>query len=568
MNKTGIIYGINGPVVYLKGDSGFKISEMVYVGKDNLVGEVIGLKKGMTTVQVFEETTGLRPGETVTGTGDAISVLLGPGIIHNIFDGIQRPLEEIAKSSGKYISRGVSVDSLDTQKKWHSHITVKEGDVVGPGTIIAETQETSSILHKSMVPPDITEGTVIKAAPDGDYTILEPIVTIQLSNGSTRELALAQKWPIRIPRPTHLRYPASVPLVTGQRILDTLFPIAKGGTAAVPGGFGTGKTMLAIEKARRLAETDQVLFLCFNHHLLQYLQSSYGTAIPNITFANLPLLTCRHMQISDAGGDEGISRYLNEYDQHSWPYKHIIIDEGQDFAECHLELLYAIAEITDGCFYVFYDKNQLVQQRQTLEWVNRVECRLILSRNCRNTRSIAVTSYKPIGIEKIKMRLDIPGQKPTMYLSRNTEDAHQTIGSIIRNYTQQGIQKKQIVVLTVKTEDTSILSGISSVGGYPLVSNRNDNGILFTSSRKFKGLESDVVIVVDVDDSCFLDDEKRRVFYVGSSRAKHFLDIVSVMNDEDTNSMVVRLTGEKKKNAKLALGSFLKVKIVSGSTTS
>ena len=116
MNKTGIIYGINGPVIYLKGDSGFKISEMVYVGKDHLVGEVIGLKKGMTTIQVFEETTGLRPGETVIGTGDAISVLLGPGIIHNIFDGIQRPLEEIAKTSGKYISRGVSVDSLDTEK--------------------------------------------------------------------------------------------------------------------------------------------------------------------------------------------------------------------------------------------------------------------------------------------------------------------------------------------------------------------------------------------------------------------------------------------------------------------
>ena len=260
MNKTGIIYGINGPVVYLKGDSGFKISEMVYVGKDNLVGEVIGLKKGMTTVQVFEETTGLRPGETVTGTGDAISVLLGPGIIHNIFDGIQRPLEEIAKSSGKYISRGVSVDSLDTQKKWHSHITVKEGDVVGPGTIIAETQETSSILHKSMVPPDITEGTVIKAAPDGDYTILEPIVTIQLSNGSTRELALAQKWPIRIPRPTHLRYPASVPLVTGQRILDTLFPIAKGGTAAVPGGFGTGKTMTQHQIAK-WSDADIIIYI-------------------------------------------------------------------------------------------------------------------------------------------------------------------------------------------------------------------------------------------------------------------------------------------------------------------
>ncbi len=260
MSKTGIIYGINGPVVYLKGDSGFKISEMVYVGKENLVGEVIGLKKGMTTVQVFEETTGLRPGETVTGTGDAISVLLGPGIIHNIFDGIQRPLEEIAKSSGKYISRGVSVDSLDTQKKWHSHITVKEGDVVGPGTIIAETQETASILHKSMVPPSITEGTVIKAAPDGDYTILEPIVTIQLNDGTTKELALAQKWPIRIPRPTHLRYPASVPLVTGQRILDTLFPIAKGGTAAVPGGFGTGKTMTQHQIAK-WSDADIIIYI-------------------------------------------------------------------------------------------------------------------------------------------------------------------------------------------------------------------------------------------------------------------------------------------------------------------
>ena len=260
MNKTGIIYGVNGPVIYLKGDPGFKISEMVYVGKDNLVGEVIGLKKGMTTVQVFEETTGLRPGETVTGTGDAISVLLGPGIIHNIFDGIQRPLEEIAKSSGKYISRGVSVDSLDTQKKWSVHMTVKEGDIVQPGSIIAETQETASILHKSMVPPDVPGGTVIKAVPDGDYTILEPIVTVQLDDGTTRDLALAQKWPIRIPRPTQLRYPASVPLITGQRILDTLFPIAKGGTAAVPGGFGTGKTMTQHQIAK-WSDADIIIYI-------------------------------------------------------------------------------------------------------------------------------------------------------------------------------------------------------------------------------------------------------------------------------------------------------------------
>ena len=260
MNKTGIIYGINGPVIYLKGDSGFKISEMVYVGKDHLVGEVIGLKKGMTTIQVFEETTGLRPGETVIGTGDAISVLLGPGIIHNIFDGIQRPLEEIAKASGKYISRGVSVDSLDTEKKWNTHIIVKEGDVVGPGSVIAETQETDSILHKSMVPPNLTEATVIHAASDGAYTILEPIVTIQFADGTTKDLALAQKWPIRIPRPTHKRFPASVPLVTGQRILDTLFPIAKGGTAAVPGGFGTGKTMTQHQIAK-WSDADIIIYI-------------------------------------------------------------------------------------------------------------------------------------------------------------------------------------------------------------------------------------------------------------------------------------------------------------------
>ena len=260
MSKTGIIYGVNGPVIYLKGDTGFKISEMVYVGPEKLVGEVIGLKKHMTTIQVFEETTGLKPGETVIGTGDAISVLLGPGIIHNIFDGIQRPLAEIAQASGKYISRGVSVDSLDTEKKWETHITVKEGDVIGAGTVIAETQETASILHKSMVPPTITHGTVIHAAPDGAYTVLEPIVTIRLDDGTEKELALAQKWPIRVPRPTYKRFPASVPLLTGQRILDTLFPIAKGGTAAVPGGFGTGKTMTQHQIAK-WSDADIIIYI-------------------------------------------------------------------------------------------------------------------------------------------------------------------------------------------------------------------------------------------------------------------------------------------------------------------
>ena len=141
-----------------------------------------------------------------------------------------------------------------------THITVKEGDVIGAGTVIAETQETASILHKSMVPPTITHGTVIHAAPDGAYTVLEPIVTIRLDDGTEKELALAQKWPIRVPRPTYKRFPASVPLLTGQRILDTLFPIAKGGTAAVPGGFGTGKTMTQHQIAK-WSDADIIIYI-------------------------------------------------------------------------------------------------------------------------------------------------------------------------------------------------------------------------------------------------------------------------------------------------------------------
>ena len=259
MNRTGIIYGINGPVIYLKGNTGFKMSEMVYVGKENLVGEVISLKKDTTTVQVFEETSGLRPGETVTATGDAISVMLGPGILDNIFDGIQRPLSVIAKQSGKYISRGMQVDSLDTEKKWNVHMTIKDGMEVHGGTIIAELPETPSIVHKSMVPPQV-EGIVSKVVKDGAYTVTDVLAVVQLADGSEYPLKLAQKWPIRIPRPTNKRYPATIPLVTGQRILDTLFPIAKGGTAAVPGGFGTGKTMTQHQIAK-WSDADIIVYI-------------------------------------------------------------------------------------------------------------------------------------------------------------------------------------------------------------------------------------------------------------------------------------------------------------------
>ena len=257
--KIGKIYGINGPVVYLKGKTDFKMSEMVYVGNEKLVGEVISLDKEMTTIQVYEETGGLKPGEMVEGSDAAVSVTLAPGILNNIFDGIERPLERIADTGGAFITRGVSVDSLDMDRLWETHITVAPGEMVHGGTVIAEVPETRAIVHKCMVPPDL-EGTVVSVKPDGNYRISDPLVTIALADGTQKELPMMQRWPIRVARPAHQRYPASVPLITGQRILDTMFPIAKGGTAAIPGGFGTGKTMTQHQIAK-WSDADIIIYI-------------------------------------------------------------------------------------------------------------------------------------------------------------------------------------------------------------------------------------------------------------------------------------------------------------------
>ncbi len=259
MGTTGKIYGINGPVISLRGNLGFKMSEMVYVGEKRLIGEVIGLTREMTTIQVYEETTGLKPGEIVEGAGSAICVTLAPGIINNIFDGIERPLEKIAEGNGAFIPTGVNVDSLDREKLWDAHITVQPGDYVHGGTVIAEVPETKSITHKVMVPPD-TEGKVVRVVTDGAYTIEQELVVIEDEKGRERSLTMTQKWPIRVPRPIGKRYPADRPLVTGQRILDTLFPIAKGGTAALPGGFGTGKTMTQHQLAK-WCDADVIIYI-------------------------------------------------------------------------------------------------------------------------------------------------------------------------------------------------------------------------------------------------------------------------------------------------------------------
>jgi V/A-type H+-transporting ATPase subunit A len=259
MTSTGKISGINGPVIYLKGDTGFQMNEMVFVGKDHLVGEIIGLTDRRTTVQVYEETSGLKPGEAVISTGLPVSVTLAPGILNNIFDGIERPLKEIAKTGGPYIDRGIQVDSLDVNKLWETHMIAKKGDHLFPGSIIAEVPETPAITHKVMIPPDM-EGFVESVVSDGSYTISQPLLTLRLSDGTTKEITMTQKWPIRIPRPILKRYPAAKPLVTGQRIIDTLFPLAKGGTACIPGGFGTGKTMTQHQIAK-WSDADIIIYI-------------------------------------------------------------------------------------------------------------------------------------------------------------------------------------------------------------------------------------------------------------------------------------------------------------------
>ena len=247
--SENVIFGINGPVVTIKGETDLSMMEMVYVGKEKLIGEVIGLDKKMTTIQVYEETTGLKPGEPVYSTGLPMSVTLGPGIIGNIFDCIERPLPAIEKKFGAFIGKGAQFSPLDTEKKYKVTLKVKVGDTLSGGDIYAECPETPVITHKIMLSP-LLSGTVTEVMPDGEYTVNDTVAKIKDKKGNETELTLLQKWPIRNPRPIKKRLPATKPLVTGQRVIDTVFPVAKGGAAAIPGGFGTGKTMTQHQLAK------------------------------------------------------------------------------------------------------------------------------------------------------------------------------------------------------------------------------------------------------------------------------------------------------------------------------
>lgn len=247
--KNGYIYGINGPVVAVKGTDELKMMEMVKVGKDKLIGEVIGLESDRAIVQVYEETTSVAAGEEVVGLKNPMSALLGPGLIGSIFDGTQRPLLVMEQQSGAFIERGMDVSSLDTEKKWDVRISAKVGDKLKAGDIVAETDETESIVHKIMVPPGLN-GEVTFAEKDGSYTINDVIIKIKDETGAEHDVTLCQKWPIRKARPYAERKTPTEPLITGQRVIDALFPIARGGAAAIPGGFGTGKTMTQHQLAK------------------------------------------------------------------------------------------------------------------------------------------------------------------------------------------------------------------------------------------------------------------------------------------------------------------------------
>lgn len=249
MENNNVIYGINGPVVTVKNTDSFEMMEMVHVGKQKLVGEIIGITDDITTIQVYEETTGLKPGDPVEGTGAPMNVLLGPGIIDNIFDGIERPLKAIEEEAGAFINRGSSVSTLDDKKLWNVTMKVKVGDKLEGGQIYATLPETPIIEHRLMVPPELS-GEVVKVNPNGDYKLFDTVVVIKDDEGVEHNLTLCQQWPIRTSRPVKERLTSSVPLITGQRVIDTLFPIAKGGTAAIPGGFGTGKTMTQHQLAK------------------------------------------------------------------------------------------------------------------------------------------------------------------------------------------------------------------------------------------------------------------------------------------------------------------------------
>ena len=254
----GLIKSINGPVVVGENMSNFKLREMVQVGSKKLIGEIVKLEDDFGTIQVYEETTGLKVGEDIVPTGAALSVKLGPGLIGNIFDGIERPLERIKKDHGNFMPEGIGLISLDEEKKWDVEFLVKEGEVLNEGEIFGEIKETDIITHRLLVPLGM-KGTVKNLKGDGAYTINDVVLNL-VDGKTTHDVKIAQDWPVRIPRKVKERLQIDKLLVSGQRIFDVFFPIAKGGTTAIPGGFGTGKTMTQHQIAK-YCDADIIVYI-------------------------------------------------------------------------------------------------------------------------------------------------------------------------------------------------------------------------------------------------------------------------------------------------------------------
>ncbi|HUU48793.1 MAG TPA: V-type ATP synthase subunit A [Nitrosopumilaceae archaeon] len=259
MAAQGRIVWVSGPAVRADGMSDAKMYETVTVGNSKLVGEVIRLTGDVAFIQVYESTSGLKPGEPVIGTGNPLSVLLGPGIIGQIYDGIQRPLKELSKASGSFIGRGITTTPVDMTKNYHFVPTVSIGDEVTPGSVIGTVQESSLIENSIMVPPDHKGGKITKIVSEGDYNLETEMATTE-KDGQTFPLKMYHKWPVRKPRPFLKRHDPTVPLITGQRVIDTFFPIAKGGTGSIPGAFGTGKTV-TLHQIAKWADSQVVVYI-------------------------------------------------------------------------------------------------------------------------------------------------------------------------------------------------------------------------------------------------------------------------------------------------------------------
>jgi V/A-type H+-transporting ATPase subunit A len=260
MVAKGRIVWVSGPAVKADGMSTVKMYETVEVGDSKLIGEVIRLTGDVAFIQVYESTSGLKPGEDVIGTGQPLSVLLGPGILGRIYDGIQRPLDEIAEKSGAFIGRGIITSPVDMKKKYRFNPLVKKDDTIFGGSVLGTVEETPLLTHKILVPPNYPESTITDVAKEGDYDLEHVIGQASSKNGDKIQLKMYHKWPVRKPRPYAERYDPTVPLVTGQRIIDTYFPIAKGGTGAIPGGFGTGKTV-TLHQIAKWADSKVVVYI-------------------------------------------------------------------------------------------------------------------------------------------------------------------------------------------------------------------------------------------------------------------------------------------------------------------